>query len=91
MGTKTPPSANVVHGRCPICGEPSEMRTRPFCSKRCRDIDLSRWLKGTYAIPGGQVEADEDGEEAAFRSRERQGEHGGGQHGGRSDDADDDA
>ena len=36
---------------CPICGKPSTVKDRPFCSKRCADIDLHRWLKGSYAIP----------------------------------------
>ena len=36
---------------CPICGKPTEEKVRPFCSKRCADVDLSRWLKGVYAIP----------------------------------------
>jgi uncharacterized protein len=36
---------------CPICGKPSQFATRPFCSKRCADIDLHRWLSGVYAIP----------------------------------------
>ncbi len=46
---------------CPICGEPAAERYRPFCSKRCADIDLNRWLKGGYAIPGAPGE-DEDSE-----------------------------
>lgn len=37
---------------CPICGKPVAERSKPFCSKRCADIDLGRWLKGGYAIPG---------------------------------------
>ncbi|MBK1838105.1 DNA gyrase inhibitor YacG [Azospirillum sp. YIM B02556] len=37
---------------CPICGRPTEPATRPFCSKRCADIDLSRWLGGVYRIEG---------------------------------------
>jgi endogenous inhibitor of DNA gyrase (YacG/DUF329 family) len=49
---------------CPICGEPTDADYRPFCSRRCADVDLSRWLKGTYAIPGGQADADEDGDNA---------------------------
>ncbi len=36
---------------CPICGKPSEAAFKPFCSKRCADVDLHRWLKGSYAIP----------------------------------------
>jgi uncharacterized protein len=63
MATKDPQSA--AYGRCPVCGKKAEMAVRPFCSARCRDVDLARWLGGGYAIPGGQVEADEDGEEAA--------------------------
>jgi endogenous inhibitor of DNA gyrase (YacG/DUF329 family) len=59
------PSAAVA--RCPNCREPTHASYRPFCSARCRDVDLSRWLRGTYAIPGGQAEADEDGEDAAAR------------------------
>ncbi|MFI0395418.1 DNA gyrase inhibitor YacG [Paracoccus jiaweipingae] len=38
--------------RCPICGKPADPKLRPFCSKRCADIDLARWLRGDYAIPG---------------------------------------
>jgi hypothetical protein len=38
---------------CPICGKPVEEGFKPFCSKRCADIDLHRWLKGGYSIPGG--------------------------------------
>ena len=38
---------------CPICGKPAQEGFRPFCSKRCADIDLGTWLKGGYAIPGG--------------------------------------
>jgi len=36
---------------CPICKRETEQRFRPFCSKRCADLDLSRWLNGAYAIP----------------------------------------
>jgi endogenous inhibitor of DNA gyrase (YacG/DUF329 family) len=38
-------------GKCPICGRPSEPDYRPFCSRRCADVDLARWLGGAYAIP----------------------------------------
>lgn len=37
---------------CPVCGKPLETRFKPFCSRRCADIDLGRWFKGEYAIPG---------------------------------------
>lgn len=46
---------------CPICGKPQAQATLPFCSSRCRDVDLNRWLKGSYVIPGRDDEA--DGEE----------------------------
>ena len=41
--------------RCAICGKPEAEGFKPFCSKRCADIDLGRWLKGGYAIPGSPV------------------------------------
>jgi uncharacterized protein len=50
-------------GNCPICGAPSEQKYRPFCSRRCADVDLSRWLRGAYAIPV-EDDSDEDGESA---------------------------
>lgn len=36
---------------CPICGKAAMSEARPFCSKRCADIDLGRWFGGTYRIP----------------------------------------
>ena len=36
---------------CPICGKPAAVGSKPFCSERCRDVDLNRWLSGSYAIP----------------------------------------
>lgn len=36
---------------CPICRKETDPRYRPFCSKRCADVDLGRWLSGAYAIP----------------------------------------
>jgi uncharacterized protein len=44
---------------CPICGKPAKEDSRPFCSERCRDVDLNRWLSNSYAIPGRKDE-DED-------------------------------
>jgi endogenous inhibitor of DNA gyrase (YacG/DUF329 family) len=46
---------------CPICGKPAQEASRPFCSERCRDVDLNRWLSNSYAIPGRKDE-DEDGD-----------------------------
>ena len=48
--TRIPPA-------CPICGDPRSERHRPFCSTRCADADLQRWLSGRYFIP---VAADEE-------------------------------
>ncbi|MBI1386443.1 MAG: DNA gyrase inhibitor YacG [Rhizobiales bacterium] len=49
-------------GRCPICQKPGTQAFRPFCSKRCADVDLGRWLTGVYAIPVEPgADADEDG------------------------------
>ena len=45
---------------CPNCRKPRVERYRPFCSKRCADVDLARWLGGSYAIPATE-EDDEDG------------------------------
>ena len=35
---------------CPICAKPSQQAYRPFCSKRCADIDLAHWLRGDYVV-----------------------------------------
>ena len=43
-----PPAAG---DRCPICGKPATELARPFCSKRCADVDLQRRLTDGYAIP----------------------------------------
>ncbi|HEX4767141.1 MAG TPA: DNA gyrase inhibitor YacG [Lichenihabitans sp.] len=39
-----------------MCGKPALAATRPFCSKRCADVDLHRWLGGTYAIPVAETD-----------------------------------
>ena len=45
---------------CPECGKPANPATKPFCSPRCRDVDLNRWLSGAYVVAGKEDE-DEDG------------------------------
>ena len=40
---------------CPICAKPATERYRPFCSKRCADIDLGKWMSGGYALPSEEV------------------------------------
>jgi hypothetical protein len=47
--------------RCVICGKPQQEEYRPFCSKRCADVDLNRWFSGGYRIPA--VEEDGSSEE----------------------------
>lgn len=48
---------------CPICGTAADQTraniSRPFCSERCRDRDLVRWLDGVYAIPGEPIDPEE--------------------------------
>ncbi|MCE8509204.1 DNA gyrase inhibitor YacG [Ruegeria pomeroyi] len=44
---------------CPICGSETVPAYRPFCSKRCADLDLAKWLNGSYAIPSSSDEEDE--------------------------------
>jgi endogenous inhibitor of DNA gyrase (YacG/DUF329 family) len=44
--------------RCPICGKPVQEATLPFCSRRCRDVDLNRWLSGTYVVPASEDDGD---------------------------------
>jgi endogenous inhibitor of DNA gyrase (YacG/DUF329 family) len=59
----------MVKRKCPICGKPSVEATKPFCSKRCADVDLSRWLKGVYAIPAADNDhEDETGQDDPFNA-----------------------
>ena len=45
---------------CPECGKPSARETYPFCSNRCKAVDLNRWLSGSYVIPGRSEEEEQD-------------------------------
>ncbi len=64
--TKDPSSApaGFVATPCAICGQPSSPAHRPFCSSRCRQVDLHRWLTGAYAIPVVEEDGAEDDGEA---------------------------
>jgi endogenous inhibitor of DNA gyrase (YacG/DUF329 family) len=64
---------------CATCGKPQMERFRPFCSRRCADVDLHRWLSGVYAVPVVEDE-DEDGE------RPPEGGEAGGRDGGQQGD-----
>jgi endogenous inhibitor of DNA gyrase (YacG/DUF329 family) len=44
---------------CPICGKPATEASKPFCSERCRDVDLNRWLSGSYVVPGRKDEGED--------------------------------
>ena len=68
MPAKPPKDAGSAKGTpkgsakpCPICGKPAVEASRPFCSERCRDVDLNRWLSNSYAIPAAKDD-DEDTE-----------------------------
>jgi hypothetical protein len=45
---------------CPMCGAPATAANQPFCSQRCADLDLHRWLSGRYAIPAAEGDEADD-------------------------------
>jgi endogenous inhibitor of DNA gyrase (YacG/DUF329 family) len=59
--------AAAKRGSCPICGRPRDPAHRPFCSKRCAEIDLGRWLKESYRVQTDEspeaMASQRDGEE----------------------------
>jgi len=54
---------------CPICSAAADAKFRPFCSKRCADLDLGRWITGAYAVPADPVDL-VDPEESSERGDE---------------------
>ena len=52
---------------CPICARPTEPAMRPFCSRRCADVDLKRWLSEDYVLPGTEPADFEDLEPGDLR------------------------
>jgi uncharacterized protein len=65
--TKAPGTASKANkGRCPICKDETEHAFRPFCSSRCADIDLGKWMTGSYAIPvtDNSGDSEDDGSDA---------------------------
>ncbi len=54
-------SKELQRGKCVICGKPQDEKLRPFCSKRCADVDLNRWFSGAYAIPAEEESPAEQG------------------------------
>lgn len=53
---------------CPICGKPISEAHAPFCSKRCAELDLHKWLSGSYAIPSAEEDmlGDEESYDEAY-------------------------
>ena len=60
----------MTAARCPICRRPASPEFRPFCSKRCRELDLARWFTGAYRIPDTEtpLPGDDEGETARHDS-----------------------
>lgn len=56
---------------CPICNRKTVPEYRPFCSKRCADVDLAKWLGGNYAIPSDDPQDVEEALDAAAAATDR--------------------
>ncbi|MEO1639075.1 MAG: DNA gyrase inhibitor YacG [Pseudomonadota bacterium] len=56
---------------CPLCDKPTETAFRPFCSKRCADLDLVKWFSGSYAIPSAGEEDPEELDQALREAEEK--------------------
>lgn len=56
--------AKSASARCPICRKPADAKLRPFCSRRCAEVDLGRWLGGAYAIPAVDAPDEFEGDDA---------------------------
>lgn len=54
------PNGTDSYLKCPICGAPADKKYTPFCSRHCADVDLSRWLKGVYAVPSVENDLEEE-------------------------------
>lgn len=65
-------SDNVIKlHKCPICGKMTDdEKYRPFCSKRCADVDLGNWLTGKYAVPATEVDEEDIAEMEDFLNKE---------------------
>jgi hypothetical protein len=48
----------MTRNACPVCAKQASAAEHPFCSRRCADVDLLRWLNGAYAIPGQPADDD---------------------------------
>jgi uncharacterized protein len=54
---------------CPICARETDKKYRPFCSRRCADIDLGKWLTGGYAIPAEAIDDENPETDPGEKSR----------------------
>ncbi|NQW09970.1 MAG: DNA gyrase inhibitor YacG [Alphaproteobacteria bacterium] len=66
------PIGKARKSKCPLCGKPSAAETRPFCSARCKTLDLGRWLDGAYRVPTD--EEPEEGDPAALQQAREDGD-----------------
>ncbi|WP_133489372.1 DNA gyrase inhibitor YacG [Aliiroseovarius marinus] len=57
---------------CPICEKDTDPKYRPFCSRRCADVDLGRWLNGSYAVPADSPEDLDEAAEAMSQALSRE-------------------
>ncbi len=60
MSKMSKPLATAPSKNCAICGKPAAAPFLPFCSRRCADVDLNRWLSGVYAIPTAEAPEGEE-------------------------------
>lgn len=62
--------------QCPVCSKPSAAKETPFCSARCREVDLNRWFTGSYAVPAVELDdVDEESLEAAAKLADEGSQH----------------
>jgi len=52
-----------------MCGKATDHKVRPFCSKRCADLDLARWFNGSYAVPSQDIDDASDLEDALEKAQ----------------------
>ncbi len=53
---------------CPVCQRETDAKYRPFCSRRCADVDLGKWLTGSYVIPAQAIDDENPVEDAPPKS-----------------------
>ncbi len=54
---------------CPICARETDAKYKPFCSRRCADVDLGKWLTGGYAIPAQAIDDENPEDDQAMKPR----------------------